>query len=454
MRPLVVLVALFAVTAPLVGVVGVGAVAPAESADAGSDADADADAAADLVTITVVAVDQNGDGISGATVTATWDGGNDTATTRASGESLLDVPDDKRVEIGVTHPEFVRNVPKTFTNVNGDQRVSIEMTPPSNETVTVLDGDGNPVEDARVTLFKDGQFQSAAMGRTDANGQYTATGIEEGTYEISVRRSGYDRAYEEAQIAGDSSDTVDVVENSSQIRFRITDGRLDEGIEATVTIQVSSSGREIRSGLTGDSGRVTLPLPVNTDYTVVVTREGYDEVRQAVSVNQRDRTVALTINRTDNLSLSVGTSRVLAGNTVEVTVTDEYDERVEGATIRADGEAVATTGADGVASVRLADVGNYELVADDGDVESGGVTVRAAEAATTTAPPTSTQPPTTAPPTSTQPPTTQPPTPTATGTDAPTDTESDDDGGGSPGFAVGAALAGLLGALLMLRRRR
>lgn len=449
MRALVVLVALFAVTAPLVGVVGVGAVAPAESADA--DADADADAAADLVTITVVAVDQNGDGISGATVTATWDGGNDTATTRASGESLLDVPDDTRVEIDVTHPEFVRNVPKTFTNVNGDQRVSIEMTPPSNETVTVLDGDGNPVEDARVTLFKDGQFQSAAMGRTDANGQYTATGIEEGAYEISVRRSGYDRAYEDVQIAGDSSHTVDVVENSSQIQFQITDGRLDEGIEATVTIQVSSSGREIRSGLTGDSGRVTLPLPVNTDYTVVVTREGYDEVRQEVSVNQRDRTVALTINRTDNLSLSVGTSRVLAGNTVEVTVTDEYDDPVEGATIRADGEDVATTGADGVASVRLADVGNYELVADDGDVESDGVTVRAAEAATTTAPPTSTQPPTTQPPTSTQPPTTQPPTPTAT--DAATDTESDD-GGGSPGFAVGAALAGLLGALLVIRRRR
>lgn len=452
MRPLVVLVALFAVTAPLVGVAGVGAVAPAESADT----DANADAAADLVTITVVAVDQNGDGISGATVTATWDGGNDTATTRASGESLLDVPDDERVEIAVTHPEFVRNLAKGLANVNVGQRVSVEMTPPSNETVTVVDGSGDPVEGARVTLFKDGQYRSAAIGRTDANGQYTATGIEEGTYEISVRRSGYDRAYRDAQIAGDSSHTVDVVENSSQIQFQITDGRLDEGVRASVSVR--TDGEEYLSFRTGESGNAERLLPVNTDYTVVVTRDEYSEVRQEVEVNQRDRMVALTINRTDNLSLSVGTNQVLAGNTVEVTVTDEYDQRVEGATISVDGEAVATTGADGVATVRLAEVGSHELVADDGDVESNGVTVQAVEAATTTAPPTSTQAPTTtAPPTSTQAPTTQPPTPTATatGTDAATDTDTEaDDGGGSPGFAVGAALAGLLGALLALRRRR
>jgi len=450
MKPLVAFVALLAVTAPLVGVVAV------DGADATNAADAvDADATADLVTITVVAVDQNGDGISGATVTATWDGGNDTATTRASGESLLDVPDDKRVEIDITHPDYVRNIPKGLSNVNSNQRVTVEMTPPANETVTVVDSGGNPVEGARVSLIKDGQFRSATAGRTDANGQYTATRIEEGTYEISVRRSGYDVARKDVEVAGDSSHTVEVVENQSAVQFSITDGRLGQGIRASVSVR--TGGEEVLSFRTGENGNAEQLLPVNTDYTVVVNRDGYNEVRQQVSVNQRDRTVALTINRTDNLSLSVGTTQVLAGNTVEVTVTDEYDELVEGATIRVDGEDVATTGADGVAVVRLEEVGRHDIVADDGTVESNSVTVQAVEAATTTAPPTSTQPPTTttAPPTSTQPPTTQPPTPTATatGTDAPTDTESDD-GGGSPGFAVGAALAGLLGALLALRRRR
>jgi len=453
MRPLVVFVALLAVTAPLVGAVAVADTG--DTADAASGVD---DGSADLVTITVAAVDQNGDAIGGATVTATWDGGNESATTRTSGEALLDVPDDQRVEIEVTHPDYVRNVPKGLTNVNANQRVSVEMTPPSNETVTVVDQNGDPVEGARVRLTKDGQFGSAATGSTDADGRYTATGIEEGTYEISVRRSGYDRATEDVRIAGESSHTVDVVENDSRVQFRITDGRLDEGIRASVSVR--TDGEEFLSFRTGENGNAQRLLPVNSDYTVVVTRDGYDEIREQIRVNERDRTVQLTINRTDNLSLSVGTTQVLAGNTVEVTVTDEYDDLVESATIRVDGEDVATTGADGTATVRLEDPGRYELVADDGTVESNGVTVRAVDAATTTAPPTSTQAPTTtAPPTSTQAPTTAPSTPTATATatatdtDAPTDTEGDG-GGGAPGFAVGAALAGLLGALLALRRRR
>lgn len=445
MRSLVVLIALFAVTAPLAGTVGAGGLGPA--------ADDTADESAD-VTITVRVVDDQGDGIGDATVTVSWDGGNRTRTTAGNGKAFVTVPTDEELEITVEHPEFVQNIPDTVANVEEGQEVVVDMTPPATETVTVVDGDGNPVEGARVSLIKIGQIRTVAGGMTGADGTFVADRIEEGEYQIRVFEPGYDRTRVNVDVAGDSNHTVRIEENSTQVRFRVNDGRLGDGLAANVRVLID--GEEYLSFRTGDSGTAQRLLPVNTRYTVVVNRDGYDEVRETFSVAQNSRSVAVTINRTDNLSLSVGTTQVLAGNTLEVTVTDEYGELVEGATIRVDGEAVATTDADGSATVRLSEPGAHDIVADDGTVQTDPVTVRAVEAATTTAPPTTTREPTTAPPTATPEPTTAPPTPTATATDEPTATATEEDGGGggAPGFAAGAAVAALLVALLVLRRRR
>jgi hypothetical protein len=451
MRSLVVMIALFAVTAPLAGTVGAWGLGPATDGAADETAD---------VTITVRVVDDQDNGIGDATVTVSWDGGNRTRTTVNDGRVLVSVPTDEELEIRVEHPDYVQNIPDTVRNVEEGQEVVVDMTPPSTETVTVVDGDGDPVEGARVSLIKIGQIRTVAGGMTGADGTFVADRIEEGEYQIRVSEPGYDRARVNVDVAGDSNHTVTIEENSTEVRFRIADGRVGDGLAANVRVLID--GEEYLSFRTGDSGNAERLLPVNTRYTVVVNREGYDEVRESFSVTQNSRSIAVSINRTDNLSLSVGTTQVLAGNTLEVEVTDEYGELVEGATIRVDGEAVATTDADGSATVRLSEPGSHEVVADDGTVQTDPVIVRAVEAATSTAPPTTTREPTTAPPTATPEPTTAPPTPTATATATDestataTATATDDDGGGggAPGFAAGAAVAALLIALLTLRRRR
>jgi len=446
MRSVVAVVVLLAVTAPIGGAV--------TAANVGGNA-GDATEETAEVTITVTVVDQNGNGIGDADVTVEWDGGNKTRTTAGNGKAFVTVPEDRELQISVDHPSYVKNIPETVSNVGEDEEITVRMTPPATETVTILDADGKPVEDARVSLIKSGQIQSVASGETDENGKFTAENVEEGEYGIRVRRSGFDNARIDVDVAGTSEHTVEIERNSTQVSFRIIDGRLGEGIQANV--KVRSDGEEILSFRTDGNGRGQQLLPVNSWYRIVVERDGYESTRQRIRVNQDDRSVSLAINRTNDLTLDVETTQVLAGNSFRVTVSDEYGDRVSGATITVDGESVATTDADGSATVRLDEPGRYDLVASDGSVDTNAVTVRAVEAATTTAVPTTTEA-TTTEATTTEATTTEattttaPPTTTsAADTSAATTEESD---GGSPGFVVPTALGGLLAGLLFLRRRR
>lgn len=52
-------------------------------------------------TLDVTVVNQDGDPVSGATVNASWDGGDATATTTSSGRTLIDVPRGADVELTV-----------------------------------------------------------------------------------------------------------------------------------------------------------------------------------------------------------------------------------------------------------------------------------------------------------------------------------------------------------------
>ncbi len=449
MRALVVVVTLLTVVAPIAGAA---AAFPVATEDGESDT-----TTTDDVTITVTVVDTNGDGVDGATVTVSWEGGSATEQTAGNGKTFVTVPDDERLEISVDHPEYVQNFPLTVTNVAEDQEVTVDVTRPGTETVRVSDEDGDPVEDARVSLIKDNEVRSVADGRTDAGGVFTAEGIERGQYRIQVLKSGFDQERVSVDVTGFSEHNVTIRSNRTRVNFRVTDGRLGEGVQARVSVR--NGGEEVLSFRTGENGRAQQLLAVNSRYTVVVQRDGYRETSQSFRVNQRSTSVALTINRTDDLSLSADTTQVLAGNSIRVTVTDEYDDPVEGATVSLAGESVATTGPNGEATVRVEEPGTYNLTASDEDVVSDPVEVRAVSAATTTARPTTTAEPTTAEPTTAEPttavPTTAEPTtaePTATATAA--GTTAGDGGGGAPGFLVGTALAGLLVGLFVLRRRR
>ncbi|WP_435359367.1 carboxypeptidase regulatory-like domain-containing protein [Haloarchaeobius sp. DFWS5] len=406
-------------------------------------ATADAGGAAD-VTLRVTVVNANGDGLGNAEVTITYGDESDTRETVSNGEVLFDVPQGSDVTIEVSHPSLVRNHPKTLSNVQGDTDETVTMYKKSTATLTVEDGDGT-VSGAVVTLQKSGQSVPAAQSKTGDNGVFTATDLEAGDYTVWVQKAGYLDRRTTLTLDGETNQTIDVEQGRVSVEFNVVDPRID-GKPLQALVEVADDSGTAGSVRTDANGGGALTLDVNTKYTITVTKDGYETRTQELNVREDDRTLTYEISRTPELTVEPDNDQVVVGQTVRVTVTNEYGDVVEGAEVTA-GSSSATTDADGEAAVTIESAGDVQLVAKNGSVTADGVTVEGIEAGSgdggdeETSETTTTAQSTTAPTTDTVQSTTE------------TATDESEDSGGSPGFGVGVALVALLGAALVALRR-
>lgn len=335
----------------------------------GNESTADASQAAAL---TVTVVDRFGNGIGDARLTAEWDGGETTARTISNGQALLDVEEGADVTIHVEHDAFVRNSPFVVRDAEDGQAVEITVYQTAEADVTVVEDD-DPVADARVILRKNGV--KAADGRTGADGSFATGTIERGTYEIVVAKSGYFTEVGTVDVAGTTEHTVEIAEGTVAVEFSVLDDHFDDprGIEdANIEIEPTGDTLSTRSG-----GTRTVDLPVNTDYEITVSKDGYESRTRTVRVGERSRSLRFTISREDALNLELGNERVVAGEGVRLEVTDEYGDAVEGATVLVDGETVGETDASGVYEVTLGDSGTYGIQVTHSGVSSEEVSVEA-----------------------------------------------------------------------------
>jgi PGF-CTERM protein len=394
-------------------------IAGAAAAGGGDGASADAP-----VTVTVTVTDDFGNGISDATVTAEWDGGSTEGTTRSSGATLLDVPEGETVQFTIDHVAYTRNNPVVVTNVSSGQQINITAFQKAEATVQVADSSGSPVENARVTLYKRGQI--AANGRTDDDGRFNSGTIEQGDYRVIVLKSGYYRNRSDVTVEDTTEFSVNIEEGTVPVTVSVEDDHFSPP-RAVVGATVDLEG--IGTLQTAGDGTQTAAVPVNSEITVSVTKDGYTSASQTVEVDEESMDLAFTITREDALNMTVGSERVVTGSKVRVEVTDEYDRPVEGASVTVDGEEVGTTNDDGVYQVTLDNAGEFEIAASAEGVSSDAVTVEAVEPAAED-------------------------TPTATdAAETATATEGSDLPVDVPGFGTVTALLALLATVAVLRRR-
>lgn len=190
------------------------------------------------------------------------------------------------------------------------------------------------------------------------------------------------------------------------------------------------------SSLTFENGEASTRVPVNQEYTVEVSKDGYQTVTQRFSVQEEPRDVALTISRTDDLNVRSANQRVVVGESTRITVTDEYGDPVSNAAVSVDGQSVGQTNSNGELDVPIHAAGEVTITVSDSG-QSASVTVEGIE------------------PSADDPTTPATPTPTpADETETADDTEASDSAGDSgPGFGVTTVLAALAGALVLARRR-
>ena len=376
------------------------------------------------VTVTVAVRDQAGDPIADADLDVTWADGSTTATTAANGKAFVDVPAGAEVRINVTHPRYVRDSPYVIDRAS-EREVSVRMFRRSTIRLEVSDDD-SPVADASVTVVRGGL--RVTTGTTDDDGVYESDEIRAGSYTIVVSKPGYYTRRKPLEVDGEVTNRIAVRRGSVNVTVRVVDPYFDPPRPVTgATVSLADVGTD----RTDNDGNVTATVPVNTETTLRVTRDGYRTVERDLTVGEDATTVPVRFSRTPSLTLEAANERVVAGERLVLSATNAYGDPAAVATVFLDGERVGTTNGEGEVRVRIDDAGEHTLYVTADGVRSNEVSVEAIDAdgetATATATPTSTPTPT--------------PTPTATTT------------GTSPGFgATLAVLATLLFAARVLRR--
>jgi hypothetical protein len=411
-----------------------------------SDASATASASTtQAVTITVSVVDADGQAVGGANVTVTYDGETKTGETFANGKAFFDVPEGADVSVDVSSPGLALNRPKTVSNVDAETTVNVTMYPSATALVTVRTPNGQAVEGAQVRLRKDGAVLPSVSGVTASNGTFVASDVERGNYTATVTADGYFSTSSSFVVANRAGKTVTLEPGTVPVEFATVDGHFADDRPVTATVELYDGDQFVSNISTGESGLRTVSLDVNTQYRVVVKKNGYQRESQVLSVGESEISVQYAINRTPSLSVTAANTQVVTGQTVRVSVTDEYDETVANVSVRVDGAEVAETNAAGEAVVPIETAGTVEISATKGDLSSSttveGVSP-STEPATTTA---TTAPGTTAEPTSTA---------TSTTTSAPATSEDESNGLPTPGFGAVAGLLAVVLAMVALARRQ
>lgn len=371
------------------------------------------------VTLTVSVVDQGGVAIGGADVTASWDGGEATASTASNGRALIDVPEGADVSLDAAHEDFVLNHPVEVADA-GEEDVTVRMALKGHATVTVTDETGEPLAGATVTLERDGR--TAVEGETDADGTFESGVVEQGRYEIGAVKPGYYRETARQRVGIDSRTTFELASGTADLQVRVVDDHFEEPrtLEGA-RIRISDSVGELAT-IRATGGTASMDVPVNNRYRVTVLKDGYREDGRHVNVIEGDRSVTVASQRVPSLTLESQNSRVIVGETTRLNVINAYGEAVEGVAIRHEGETVAETGADGYATVTVEAVGDQEFTAVLDGLESDPIVIQGVD-------------------------------PDAEEDAETTDEPDPDTAEDLPGFGVAAALVALLSVGFLARRR-
>lgn len=399
----------------VLAVIGLLLLAPATAATATAQS-------TEQVTLTVSVVDPDGDPVSNAELTVTWKNGSTTGTTTTNGKVFVDADRGANVTIELSHPEYIRNHPFVVRNAT-EQDVTVPAYRQGQLSVAVADDSGG-VADARVILRKNGRIVSQAS--TDEGGTFTSEPIEQGTYSVGVLKPGYIRNSTTVDVGASNRTRVSLERGTVTLAVTVRDAHFSppRPVE-NATVRVDSVG-QLR---TFDGGEASVRVPVNTDLLLTVEKQGYNDVTERVRIQESDRRVNVSTNRTPTVSLEPMNTRLVAGERLGVTVVDEYADPVEGATVTLDGEPAGTTDADGRAAVTVANPGNHTVAATVDGLESSPVTVRAISEGGATV------------------------TPTATATATPTETTTGS-GSSTPGFTPLTAVLAIAVSLAILALRR
>lgn len=314
----------------------------------------------------IIVEDRSGESISDIEVTAEW-GDNQSAsdTTTSAGRVLLDVPVDTEVDFFVNDTEraFVRNhQPVSVGPEEVDEPVTIQMAPRGGVTFSIVDTNGEPVEETRLRLTHDDDPRTVDTVFTDEDGTATVPEIEQRSYTVSVLRAGYNSAERTFELTGQQqSEEIEIESNRVDVDFTVLDDHFEEPrpLEGA-TVDIEGVGSPIP---TDENGETQARIPVNDEYEVTVVLDGYQEQTATLTVAEEATSLALRTQRVPEININQLQNAIVVGQPTQVTITNAYDESVEDAIVSLNGETIGQTDTQGRIVFNISQAGSNSIEA-------------------------------------------------------------------------------------------
>jgi hypothetical protein len=164
-------------------------------------------------------------------------------------------------------------------------------------SITVFDEEMRPVEDAEVYL------DGTSKGKTNRYGRFMLPEIVAGTYEISVRATGFEAWTDTRQVTGAGEDLAAELQYD---RANVTIHAEEIDHQAVSGATVLIDGEPV--GVTDSGGMITAALKTHTRYSVAAVRDGYQNATIDVEIpfGTTELAVPLTLERSLNVGLIIG----------------------------------------------------------------------------------------------------------------------------------------------------
>jgi uncharacterized GH25 family protein len=259
--------------------------------------------------------------LASAVVEAYSNDGSSNATIDANGQYRLEgVPSGTvRIQAVVMGRNFSgrkTSVPQTVEiSAGGSQQLDLEF-----RGDTVIKGrvsrNGKPIAGANVTFFpRPGGPQTSTMVTADEQGNYSASGLEPGQYNVSVsdmqRFSTYQTTYE---VRGSS--TFDIEYSATGVRGRVVDASTHEPLgDARVQLRANNTGPDsprfpARVSATDANGVFMLDSIPTGSYTLSADKTGFGNYSKTIQVGDSDLAdVELPLSKTEGITIKVVDAR-------------------------------------------------------------------------------------------------------------------------------------------------
>lgn len=334
--------------------------------------------------------DQNGNALSGQTVTFKATNGakiDATGVSDSSGKVTVGISSTKAGTSTVTasvnsndrtvDAHFIADTSTARGTLTAPKAIAVADGTDANKLLLVTqDANGNPVSNINITFTAtNGAELTLASGVTDANGELntTLTSKIAGASKVTAKTSSGGSLSQTVNFEADDTtakiDTGDLVvsdddavangSDSNQVEVRVTDLNGNAVAGQQVTFSATNGATITETAMTSDSGRATVELTSLTAGTSTVTAEVNSKQLSVPTNFVADKSTAKgTLTQGKNNSVANG----VATNSVKAILTDGNNNPIPGITIEFSADvgttvdSSATTDADGVATAMVTSV--------------------------------------------------------------------------------------------------